>query len=525
MSIGKTVALSGTTPPTDTADTRIGALRKAAVVVLPLSAAIGGLIVSVSVGPIELYPFKVLVPALFITSVLVMGWDNRIGGAPGVITALTLWTAVGLVWSIDRGATVQLLSVLVFVVLLFLTLQMIGTGVADALVFGWQLALVVTGLVAVFELATGWHFPTQFVLSRPTLGRTITLSVFNNPNDYGAFLTLAIPLSLFPVRGRTSWFAWILAACSTVFLVTSNSRFALIGLLAIGATALIRRRRGTWGLPTAWSIVLVGATTMMILFMIGASIVKKFAALTAPGAFISSPTGGASSAGDRVGLIANGLWSVVRTGGMGTGGGSFEVFRQNWDLPFFVRPATINPHNMWLEVTTELGLVGLALILLLIGTVYRPVTRRHHPLEPGATVLWAALSGYVFAVATPSSYLKSPVSWMFLGTIYVLARSITDSTRTDAQHADLRSPTNVILSGTLPRPRIMPLRIPIAQGAAHGPPQGGPPAETPIRPMMRTSIGAWTGAEEGRSEPVSTGSGPDGTRSGQVSRRPGESVR
>ena len=387
---------------------------------LPMFAAVGGAQLSVDVGPIDIYAFKVLVPIAFFVTLLTVRSDLHVPTEAWASVGLTAWALIGALWAPEGAAAFKAATVFAFAAMLFAMLRWWADRwrdqVVGALVTGWRVALLGTALVAAWELATGSHLPTDLASNEADVAGVV-LSVFRNPNDYGAFLALAIPLCLFPA-GRLRSFSVPIALGSAGLLVLSGSRFGLLAVGLAGVVAMVRFRHRWWTAPSTWVVVAGGTIGFVGLVAVGAKIAAKFTALFLPGAF------GNTSAGTRVALIGYGRWAAITTCGIGLGGGGYEVMTTAGDVPIHVRGGDVNPHNMWVEVVSEFGVVGLVLVLILLGAIWGRLRRRGVP-EPAATVLWAALASYVVAVCTPSSYLASPVNWMFLATVSVLTLSGT----------------------------------------------------------------------------------------------------
>jgi len=421
---------------------------------LPLSAAVGGSLFEVDLGPIPIYPFKVIVPLVFAITLVTTPVRRRPEPEVLILSLLLTWAAVGAVWAVEPAAAVATSSIFAFAIMLFATLHFWGADAVPDLIMGWRVALAATALVALGELATGLHLPTAFVEERGGAVGGVVLSVFTNPNDFGAFLAIAIPISLFPARGRTPRWAWPLAAGSAALLLIAASRFALLGLAAAGLVVLVRYRRKWWSLLTGWLALLVGLGSAIVLIAIGAGIATKVTVLFEPGAF------GDTSAGIRIALAANGLWAVARTGGVGLGGGGFEPMVRSGDIPVALREGVLNPHNMWIELVSEFGVVGITLFGALLAVIWRRATAEHRPAEPTATILWMSLASYVLAVCTSSSYVSSPVSWTFLATASLISLHLP--TMNDEAPDPIRGYLSTPHAGRLERRSPRPLTEPTA---------------------------------------------------------------
>lgn len=385
---------------------------RAVALALPTTAAVGASLISIDVAGFPMYPFKVLVPVALAVSLVAARRSIALERSTWCVLLLAAWATAGSLWAHDVTTAAHSALTIWFAVALFVLVQLWGSEFRRDLITGWRLALVVTGAVALVEILTGFHLASDFIVDRE--GQGYVLSVFSNPNDYGAFLAIAIPISLFPTRGRRiPLWAWALAGGSTALLLVSASRFALIGLLAAAIVALVRHRRSWWAVPTGWAALAIGIAAFVVLTILGADIASKLLSLTEEGSL------GDTSAGIRIGLLANGVWAFFVTGGLGVAIGGFPEMIASGLAPVSLRAGVVDPHNMWFELLAELGLPGVVFFGVLLGSIWGPL--RRSVVEPAATVAWASLAAYVAAVCTASAYLTAPVSWMFLATVASLS--------------------------------------------------------------------------------------------------------
>ncbi|NND73432.1 MAG: O-antigen ligase family protein [Ilumatobacter sp.] len=307
-----------------------------------------------------------------------------------------------------------------------------------------------TVLVALWELGSGQHLPSEFV-NQHALGDGVLLATFGNPNNFGAFLVLSIPfIGIVATRPAVRWelgrtdrvLARILLVLLPILLLLSGSRFALIGLVvASGAyVALNRRDRSAWRFGGLLLLAGTGLSTFAI--ESGQRIVAKLGRFTDPSAFVQDSTE------IRANLVLNGLVYLGRSGGVGIGPAGFEESIASGDVAFAVRPGVVNAHNFWVELLSQYGLIGgllLGVVIVSATATYVRMTRdrpygadRHR-----ATLMLTGLAGYVFASMTASSYINAPENWMFIASFLALApalvtigregRSLDDRVDTDEE--------------------------------------------------------------------------------------------
>jgi hypothetical protein len=88
----------------------------------------------------------------------------------------------------------------------------------------------------------------------------------------------------------------------------------------------------------------------------------------------------------------------------------------------------INPHNFWMEVLSQYGIVIFGLLVgfvLYLGTLAlrlagSPAVARQNRYWP-LVALSLGTVGYWFAASENSSYIPQPINWVFLGSITALA--------------------------------------------------------------------------------------------------------
>lgn len=129
---------------------------------------------------------------------------------------------------------------------------------------------------------------------------------------------------------------------------------------------------------------------------------------------------GSVASGDvRVNLLRNGLYFTWQTFGVGYGPGQFENLMLADNPPYPTSDGGIritNAHNVFLEVLVNLGILGLAGLVFFLWRVWRATRIQALP----ALAARMGLAGFLLAQAASSSFVRSSVFGMFLGSMLVL---------------------------------------------------------------------------------------------------------
>ncbi len=401
---------------------------------------------SLDIAGQAIYPFKVVVPTLFLVSI---GRSVDLLRRPGSFARLLLilagWSIVGLAWTVDRVAGAREVSILLFAALASSSLAAACCRLSGvrALLRGWVAAGYLTASIAVYELLTDRHLPSEFIEDSGSQLGDLVLSTFGNPNNFGAFIVLTVPfIGLVATKAGTGWgfgpvdriAAQGVALLLPALLVLAGSRLALFGVTLSGFcyVALGRRWRSTWRF--AGGITALGSVLAVIAISSGLELVGKLGSVLDDDPFT---TGSVES---RVNLVWNGMDFAWQSRGVGIGAGGFEVAMQSGENRFPVGPGVVNPHNFWIEMLSQYGLVGLGLVVVvLIGATRAIVGFRRTSgtitVERAASICLAGFAGYVVATCAASSYVNAPENWMFIASylamvpaLAILRRGATPST-------------------------------------------------------------------------------------------------
>ena len=347
----------------------------------PLAAALLGVAFAVAGPVIALAPLG-MAPLLFAAAVLAVGAQRIQSGGwpspPGRALILSLlflgWCALSLIWALDRpsGARKLVDMVAVFASLLMLL------GLAKRLDFrqrqGLAKALAIGAIVGLLLLGieTAFGFP----LYRLVMGN-------DNPKLKDLLLSKrsvdAVPLLVWPAalafeRLGRAWFGVILAvafAAASFALTTASSTMAMILSLLVLAIA--------W-----WRVA--GAR-----FLIGAGVLAAFA-LILPGAILVYDHFGKGQAlfgelnashqysgGHRLEIWHFAAVNTLDRPIIGHGINASRFIPNNGAVSAFQPPdkpvITLHPHDAFLQIWLELGLVGVVLVAALLLSALRETRR------------------------------------------------------------------------------------------------------------------------------------------------------
>jgi O-antigen ligase len=258
-----------------------------------------------------------------------------------------------------------------------------------------------------------------------TSTRATVVSTFFNPNDYATFIAMAFPFLV--------WSAWraahlsrlvylILCASALLAVVFEGSTLILLAMgveltlltFALVRNRLLRRKR-----------VSITAAVIVLLAIAAAANMLSSAPRTAIGInrdIRESSTqdyGSGSSGNVRVNLLRNGLYFTWQRFGLGYGPGQFENLMLVGKPQYATSDSgvrIINAHNVFVEVLVDLGILGLAVLVFFLWQVWR--ASRVQTLSALAARM--GLAGFLFAQAASSSFVRSSVFGMFLGSMLVL---------------------------------------------------------------------------------------------------------
>ena len=267
----------------------------------------------------------------------------------GVLLALSLWTGLSALWSIDSSASLRELERDMLYVAAFVSaLGLLRLGGKAAVAAGVALGATALAGYSLLDFLAGrgrsvfdWSVPSAPIGYANALA---ALSVL------GAIASVSLAAAT-AGRTRLAWLSLLAVLCPTIVLTRSVGAMFAAGVAA--AAALVGRR------PR-------GAVLAACVLLAGAVIVA--------GAFLGQRN-------DRVAY-----WRVAAKDfeshiAVGSGAGTYAAYWTRHPQRAYFAP--LHAHSLYLETGAELGVVGLALLLALLALPLRSIGSRD-PIRLGA---------------------------------------------------------------------------------------------------------------------------------------------
>lgn len=333
------------------------------------------------------------------------------------------WAGLSLIWAQDLVSAGKHLFHLLFglsVPLIVLPLPPKQRELLPLIWVGTALAVIVLGAV---QLANAQHFPPKH--------QWLT-AVYGNENDVSMFITLSLPLLMGYglEKSREPWakplrliaLASVPVGIGLILMTSARLNYIALAMLAIIMPVIYlgrgAKKKKKIILPfrdvLAIGMVLILAVSSL-LFMPKVNARLKEHLSSIPSEVKSVLAGDVANARSR--LTVSGINLIRNSRGLGVGPGNFEHH-----LAEHANLGTINPHNWWLELLAEYGvLVFLAyggISIFLIITLARRWKQDGH--WAAGAVLASLLVFPVLAVA-PSRLIWYPPHWLLLAVATSLA--------------------------------------------------------------------------------------------------------
>lgn len=277
--------------------------------------------------------------------------------------ALAGWALLTAPFSYWPGGTVSLLLDLYFKSLVIFWLIGVVVDTRDRLrkLVAWLTILTIPiGATAVMHFLTGTFVEGGDSATPRIMGYDAPLTA--NPNDLALVLCMMLPLAVATGAAQRGWVTRLaffsIAALDVVAVVITFSRTGFVTLTALALAGLLKLSRGPARL---WAVAIVGLGVALVPILPD-GYMQHMETITA---IETDPTGSAQSRWSDTVTAAN---LVLANPIVGAGAGMSTLA-----LNEARGPAWVPVHNVYLEYATDLGLPGLALFLLLLGSCVRKV--------------------------------------------------------------------------------------------------------------------------------------------------------
>lgn len=404
--------------------------------VLPTLACLGAIVPGVG----SLFGFRLLAIALGLFALV-----NKKESTKGLTTVFA-FRVMAAVWAIaalmasffitDFYAGMRAsLSLFIGFVLIYALINVRDPATAlESVQRGWAVAYVVTGAIALRELLTGTHLASYYSPHDGSVRGVAPYiaSTFGNPNAYAAFLVTAFAFLAYGLLKSETWFSRYaysgMILSLPVLLLQTGSRLCMVAL-ALEAVFLAVYAGEKYRKPLVTGILVVA----LAFFSVGAGAADSLGSYLPGSLSASAPSrmirevlaGGAdTSGGVRLAVYRDGLWMIGESAGLGVGPGAFQTVMSSGTPPYDAG-GIVDPHNLYLEIAAQYGLLVFALfaawILTLARFLWRSARAEASEMRQWGTVMSAALLGNGISALASSTYLAPSVNWVFFACLALAA--------------------------------------------------------------------------------------------------------
>lgn len=396
----------------------------------------GGAFLTVGLGSIHLFPYRVLLLLLW----LIFFLEAAGGHLPGLKRVLALqnyflFLALWLVYSVCYVLLVRDLTAYVkYSLFLFMGVSLIFFVVYYSEDYRslyrigqiWFWVLIVLLGIGLWENLTGHHLE----VSSRSFGdmekiRYIPTGTFKMINQYAACLALGLPLFLTRLASARNKGGVIFlsgGALLTLYLIgETQSRVSLLAALLEIAAAFFwffPRNKKLWLGGILAAVVLATAAFNPSFYRQKAeSIQLQFRSAYRQIALYKD------SGKIRVNLALNGLYFLRDSGGLGVGAGNFNRYMEQ--EPYFSTSSTSHPkpvlfpHNWWIELLSEYGILVFILycffFLFILIRVLQIAGRCRDPRQRDlGRFLGLGLFGFLLVCMAPGYFIAFRTQWLLL---------------------------------------------------------------------------------------------------------------
>ncbi|MDR1558649.1 MAG: O-antigen ligase family protein [Clostridiales bacterium] len=279
---------------------------------------------------------------------------------------VVVYAVVGLFYGVtsfhpSSSVRVALLTALITLSYLLTTALINSKRKLNALLFTFCTSAAVTGLVGAYQKFSG---KMDMTWVDKELFSDLTLrvySTFANPNVYGSYLLLAIPVCLIMVHMSNRWlYKLYYLLISALLLYNLGYTYSRGCYLALGAGLII------YILFTEKRLITLFSAGIVVLpFIAPASMLNRFSSITN---LSDSSTSYRIYIWQATLRILKDFW----ISGLGQG---IEAYNAVYPYYAFSDVTAPHSHNLFLQVFTELGIFGLIVFLVLLLTFFRTLLR------------------------------------------------------------------------------------------------------------------------------------------------------
>ncbi len=392
------------------------------------SSFIGSAFLTISAGPITIFPYRIFLVILSI--VLLLKWMTKqidLKGQfhiPLVYLFLIGWIIYGILalsWSVELGEGIKEVIFLITGIMVIFIVTFIFKKEEDFLEF--YVIWVVMGLLL---MAIGFanhflqiHLPISRIYNGPSYQQTVPTSVFTNENDFASFLGITVFFFISLLKNGKRLIYQMIGGVGTlgsIFLILiTNSRANYIALF-LGCLF--------------WFVVLLSNREKLKLIWLGFMVLPAILYLqldkveAAWGFFkvqidslLAVEEHHSSSVDIRENLLKNVKVFIENTFGLGVGPGNVEHYMKIH--PPYETFHNYNVHNWWAEILVHYGFfvfIGyILMIVFLFFSLFRIWKTQVNPNQILISeALMCSLIAFIFASISPNSFSALNYNWLLI---------------------------------------------------------------------------------------------------------------
>jgi len=394
---------------------------------------IGSAVGVFSVGPIHIFPYRILISLLwlFFVGEVAVKYGKicaaYIRGVKTYLLFLVFWlfyAIFSVLWALDRMAAVkQIVFLFMGVSVIFFVVYFLRNekDLWD-LYRIWLFVVVVLLPIGLWEVWTGKHLKVSnlYGYQPESIVRQYKVfmpsTVFYNPNDFAFFLVLSIPFVFmwikYTKKKPLQIIGGILLLIMIYLLLMTYSRASYIAIILELVFFFVFLLKFKHKIRFITAIV-GGSLPVIVLYY---QQIKQFVDLFIEQIFsltskYSLTTG---SVFVRINLIKNALFFLWKTAGFGVGAGNVEYWMRNFSL--YNTRGILNLHNWWIEILTNYGVVifvGYVIFYLsLLRGLYKIyINEREADIRMISGALLLSLVGFSIASISSSSIMSLRPQW------------------------------------------------------------------------------------------------------------------
>ncbi len=335
---------------------------------------------------------------------------------------LLLWMVYALftlMWAFDLSESLKHILYLMvnfsgFFVLLWLATK--ANRPQNSVVIGWIIVLVLSIPIALYELWFDVHLPVSTYESGSLMNfgfaiieRNFASVTYGNLNGYNTILCYILPFVLFNLLSKETrrvamLINWVLLLILFYIIISNSSRGAIfVFVLALTIFFLYYFKNGR-------SVVVLVLVCLVAVYYVLQHFDTMFGFVLTRFA-----THGLEDVG-RTENIKSGIETLVNTNFLGIGIGNYtEYMDKNYHL------SILSPHNIFVEIWVEFGLLVLIGFLILLLKILR--LGLHNPNIANREFIIISLAVFPLSNIIDSTYLLSMHVWVLLASYFVMADS------------------------------------------------------------------------------------------------------